>query len=121
MLFRSQAAQQRDAAVLRFVLSQDGWVYPGDTVPEFEKAMNDLKIGEVSEPIQTQFGWHLIEAVGDLIPGSTRPLDSALKAQIRAQLETRQKQAKLQAWFTTTQTQLDSQIEYAPGFGSASG
>ncbi len=40
-----------------------GWVYPGDTVPEFEKAMNDLKIGEVSEPIQTQFGWHLIEVL----------------------------------------------------------
>lgn len=37
-----------------------GWLYPGDTVPEFEKAMNALKPGEVSEPIQSPFGWHLI-------------------------------------------------------------
>jgi peptidyl-prolyl cis-trans isomerase SurA len=38
-----------------------GWIYPGDTVPEFEKVMNGLKIGEVSEPIQSPFGWHLIQ------------------------------------------------------------
>jgi peptidyl-prolyl cis-trans isomerase SurA len=40
-----------------------GWVYPGDTVPEFEKAMNDLKPGEVSAPIRSPFGWHLIEVL----------------------------------------------------------
>jgi peptidyl-prolyl cis-trans isomerase SurA len=38
-----------------------GWVYPGDTVPEFERAMNALKAGEISEPVQTPFGWHLIQ------------------------------------------------------------
>jgi peptidyl-prolyl cis-trans isomerase SurA len=38
-----------------------GWIYPGDTVPEFEKVMNTLKIGEVSEPIQSPFGWHLVQ------------------------------------------------------------
>ncbi len=38
-----------------------GWVYPGDTVPEFERAMNALKIGEVSAPVQSPFGWHLIQ------------------------------------------------------------
>ncbi|MBL8382856.1 MAG: peptidylprolyl isomerase [Burkholderiales bacterium] len=40
-----------------------GWVYPGDTVPEFEKAMNELKPGEISVPVRTQFGWHLIEVL----------------------------------------------------------
>ena len=40
-----------------------GWLFPGDTVPEFEVAMNALKIGEVSEPIETQFGLHLIEVL----------------------------------------------------------
>lgn len=40
-----------------------GWVYPGDTAPEFEKAMNALQPGEVSEPVQTQFGFHLIQVV----------------------------------------------------------
>jgi len=41
-----------------------GWVAPGDTVPEFERAMNSLKDGEVSQPIQTPFGWHLVQVLG---------------------------------------------------------
>ncbi len=40
-----------------------GWLNPGDTVPEFEKAMNALKPGEVSAPIQSPFGWHLIQVL----------------------------------------------------------
>jgi peptidyl-prolyl cis-trans isomerase SurA len=38
-----------------------GWLYPGDTVPEFERAMALLKPGEVSQPVQSPFGWHLIQ------------------------------------------------------------
>lgn len=37
-----------------------GWVNPGDTVPEFERAMDALKPGEVSPPVRSPFGWHLI-------------------------------------------------------------
>lgn len=37
-----------------------GWVHPGDTVPAFEEAMNNLKPGEVSRPIKTQYGYHII-------------------------------------------------------------
>ncbi|WP_229633887.1 peptidylprolyl isomerase [Duganella qianjiadongensis] len=40
-----------------------GWLYPGDTMPEFEAAMNNLKIGEVSEPVESSFGIHLIEVL----------------------------------------------------------
>jgi len=40
-----------------------GWVNPGDTVPDFEKAMNALQVGEVSGPIQSPFGWHLIQVL----------------------------------------------------------
>lgn len=40
-----------------------GWLFPGDTVPEFESAMNALKPGEVSLPIETSFGFHLIEVL----------------------------------------------------------
>ncbi len=40
-----------------------GWLYPGDTVPEFEKSMNALKLNEVSAPIQSPFGWHLIQVL----------------------------------------------------------
>jgi peptidyl-prolyl cis-trans isomerase SurA len=38
-----------------------GWLYQGDTVPEFERAMDALKIGQVSEPVRSPFGWHLIQ------------------------------------------------------------
>ena len=38
-----------------------GWVYPGDTVPEFERAMDALKPGELSQPIKTAFGYHLMQ------------------------------------------------------------
>ncbi|MCL4762504.1 MAG: peptidylprolyl isomerase [Burkholderiales bacterium] len=37
-----------------------GWVSPGDTVPEFERAFASLSIGEVSQPVRSPFGWHLI-------------------------------------------------------------
>ena len=40
-----------------------GWLYPGDTVPEFENVMNDLKPGEVSGVVETPFGYHLIEVL----------------------------------------------------------
>jgi len=40
-----------------------GWLNPGDTVPEFERAMNSLKPGEVGEPVQSPFGWHLIQVM----------------------------------------------------------
>jgi len=40
-----------------------GWVAAGDTVPEFERVMNALRDKEVSQPIQTPFGWHLVQVV----------------------------------------------------------
>lgn len=39
------------------------WIYPGDTVPEFERAYEELKIGEVSQPVRTPFGYHLIQVL----------------------------------------------------------
>jgi peptidyl-prolyl cis-trans isomerase SurA len=40
-----------------------GWLSPGETVPEFERAMDALKPGQVSLPIHSPFGWHLIEVL----------------------------------------------------------
>ncbi|MBP0600234.1 peptidylprolyl isomerase [Herbaspirillum sp. LeCh32-8] len=54
-----------------------GWVYPGDTVPEFERAMDQLKPGEVSQPIESPFGYHLIQVV-------ERKTDDASKERARA-------------------------------------
>ena len=40
-----------------------GWMNPGDTVPEFEKAMNELAPNQVSAPVRSPFGWHLIQVL----------------------------------------------------------
>jgi peptidyl-prolyl cis-trans isomerase SurA len=40
-----------------------GWLYQGDTVPDFEKAMDALKINQISEPVQSPFGFHLIQVL----------------------------------------------------------
>jgi peptidyl-prolyl cis-trans isomerase SurA len=59
-----------DFAELARLHSEDGsasrggelnWLSPGDTVPEFERAMNALKPGALSEPVRSPFGWHLIQ------------------------------------------------------------
>ena len=40
-----------------------GWLSPGETVPEFENAMDALKVGQVSGLVQSGFGWHLIQVL----------------------------------------------------------
>jgi len=40
-----------------------GWIYPGDTVPEFERGFKDLPLMRVSEPVRTPVGWHLIQVL----------------------------------------------------------
>ncbi len=40
------------------------WLSAGETVPEFERAMDALKPGEVSDPVRSPFGWHLIQVIG---------------------------------------------------------
>ncbi|NVK74711.1 MAG: peptidylprolyl isomerase [Oceanospirillaceae bacterium] len=41
-----------------------GWVTPGTMVPEFEDMMNQTKVGDISKPFRTQFGWHILEVEG---------------------------------------------------------
>lgn len=54
-------AQSEDSSAARG--GDLGWLSPGDTVPEFEQAMAALKPGEVSPPVQSPFGWHLIQVL----------------------------------------------------------
>ena len=41
-----------------------GWTNPGQMVPEFEKAMQATAVGDISEPVRTTFGWHILEVEG---------------------------------------------------------
>jgi peptidyl-prolyl cis-trans isomerase SurA len=47
-----------------------GWTGPGTFVPEFDKAIADLKENEISEPFKTRYGWHIVQMLG------TRTYDS---------------------------------------------
>src|SRR5690606_19495602 len=40
-----------------------GWLTPGETVPPFERAMNALEPNQLSQPVESQFGWHLIQVL----------------------------------------------------------
>lgn len=70
---RERIEQGEDFATLARSHSQDpgsaskggdlGWVTPGQMVPEFEKAMDELAAGEISRPIESRFGWHLIQTL----------------------------------------------------------
>lgn len=78
-LLRERIVQGQDFAEVAKLNSDDGsaarggdlgWLFPGDTVPEFENAMRQLDDRKVSEPVRSPFGWHLIEVLekrkGDL-------------------------------------------------------
>jgi len=65
-----------------------GWLYPGDTVPEFEQAMNALKPGQVSEPVESSFGYHLIEVL-------ERKSDDVSKEKQRAEARNALRERKL--------------------------
>lgn len=72
-----------------------GWVEPGALVPAFEAAMNRLKINEVSTPVQTQFGWHLIQVLGREQQDNSQLMR---EAQARGQLRKRKADAAINAW-----------------------
>jgi peptidyl-prolyl cis-trans isomerase SurA len=61
--FATLAAQNSDDPGSKSQGGDLGWVYPGDTVPEFERAMDALKPGEISPPVRSPFGWHLIQVI----------------------------------------------------------
>jgi peptidyl-prolyl cis-trans isomerase SurA len=71
------------------------WVYPGDTVPEFEHAYQNLKVGEVSEPVRTPFGYHLIQVL-ERRSSSMSPERRRLEA--RAALRERKSDEAYQEW-----------------------
>jgi len=72
-----------------------GWVKPGVLVPSFEATMNQLKEGELSEPVESQYGWHLIQVEG------RKQVDDTVayrNSQIRRMLFQREFDEKVENW-----------------------
>jgi peptidyl-prolyl cis-trans isomerase SurA len=88
---RAQLEAGGDFAKFASTYSQDGsaqnggdlgWISPGETVPEFERVMNQLQDGQISPPVRTEYGYHLIQVLGRRdAPGSaTQQLDTVRQA-----------------------------------------
>ena len=87
-----------------------GWLNPGESVPQFEKVMKSLKVGEVSEPVQTQFGWHLI------VVDERRNQDMAdqfQRNQVRQRIFMQRSEAAYEAWLQQARNQsyVDNRLE----------
>ncbi len=72
-----------------------GWVSPGEMVPNFEKGMNALAIGELSEPVRSRFGWHLIQVQGRRDADVTKKIQ---EKNAREAIRERKTGPAMQAW-----------------------
>ena len=88
-------------------------------VKPFADVAFSLNQGVVSQPVKTQFGWHLIEPMGPVLPAGTRPLDATLKAQIRSQLSEQARQKIIANKFDLAVIDLSRDIQFAPGYAPA--
>ena len=71
------------------------WVNPGQTVPEFEKGMNELEPSELSEPVETPFGLHLIQVLAKRTHDVS---EERSRAAARQQIHTRKADARYEQW-----------------------
>ena len=84
-----------------------GWLSPGDTVTDFERTMNELLPGQISEPVRTQFGWHLIQVL------ERRSQDISLdrrRQTARQAIRTRKADVVIQEWLRQLRDQ--AYVEY---------
>ena len=89
-----------------------GCLSQGETVPNFEDALFNAKEGEVVGPVETEFGYHVIQ-VTDIKQQSTQPL-SEVEDQIREQLATDIQAQEFSSWIQKQREQRD--VKYLPGY-----
>lgn len=75
-----------------------GWVEPGMMVPPFETAYKELALNQLSEPVETRYGWHIIEVLGTRIQDNT---EKVKRDMARDSIRARKTEPALQNWFRT--------------------
>jgi parvulin-like peptidyl-prolyl isomerase len=90
-------------------------VSKGQTVPPFDKAAFSLETNEVSEPVKTQFGYHIIQPLAAVKAGSVTPL-SQVQDQIRTQLVSQKKNDAVNDWVANVEKEYKGKVQYAVGF-----
>ena len=93
--------------------------FKGRTAAPFDKFVFSAKTGELSDPIKTEFGWHVIEVLSAVKPATTTPLDQ-VKDQIKSTLLTTKQNAAMKAWIAALPTKYADEVAYAPGYAPAS-
>jgi foldase protein PrsA len=87
----------------------------GQTVAPFDAAAFQLDTDEISKPVKTQFGYHVIQPLGAVKPGSATPF-AQVKSQIKSQLEEEKKNAEIEKWAADVKKSYDAKVSYAAGF-----
>ena len=72
-----------------------GWIDPGNTVPVFERTMDSLAPGSISEPFRSRFGWHLVQVLERRDRDAT---ETSRRAEARRRLRARKIEENTQAW-----------------------
>ncbi len=88
------------------------------TVAPFDKAAFSLKTNEISQPVHSQFGWHIIQPLGAVKPAHTQTF-SEVKAQIQTNLGSQQKQTAWQAYLAKMAKDFKGQVAYQTGYTPA--
>ena len=87
----------------------------GATVAPFDEVAFELETGELSDPVKTQFGWHVIEAVADAEDAAMQEL-AEVEEQISTTLLEEKKNARINEWVQQLEDRFADQVAYAPGF-----
>ena len=87
----------------------------GQTVPEFDKVAFELDKNELSAPVKTQYGWHIIQALSDVTPAKTQPF-AQVREQIEDQLLQTKKNDKMTKWVEDVKKELGDKTTYQVGF-----
>lgn len=87
-----------------------GWVLPGQTVPEFERAMNELEPGEISQPVESPFGVHLIQVLERRVQDMSEERD---RNAARQQIHARKADEQYEQWLRRLRD--EAYVEYKEG------
>jgi foldase protein PrsA len=93
--------------------------FKGRTVAPFDEFVFSAKTGDLSDPIKTEFGWHIIEVLSAIKPATTTPLDQVKDAIKTTVLQTKQN-AAMKAWIAALPAKYGDEVAYAPGYAPAS-